>query len=174
MKKIGFIISIALVTFACNNGGAVDSNITVKDGQVKSKLSSGDTSAEELKAAAKERQKQREVEEKERLSNLTTMEVYPTIYDFGNIAKETPVTTTFKIKNTGDKPLIVNDAQASCGCTVPKKPTDPILPGEESDLEVTFTSNPSQAGTAINKTITVTANIPGSVQTVTIKGQVAP
>ncbi|WP_107037692.1 DUF1573 domain-containing protein [Brumimicrobium mesophilum] len=172
MKKVIWIFSFALLTFSCANETGVDSNIEVKEGQKRSRLSSGSQSAEELQKAAEERKAQQAKAQEEILANQTTMEITPNVHDFGSIPKETPVTTVFKIKNTGDKPLIVNDAKASCGCTVPRKPEEPIMPGEEGELEVSFTSNASQAGAPMNKSVTVTANIPGSTKIVTIKGQV--
>lgn len=173
MKKMIWVFSIAMLTFSCTNDGGVDSNIEVKEGAKRSKLSAGSQSAEELQKAAEERRKQQEEAEKERLANQTTMEILPSVHDFGNIPKETSVSTVFKIKNTGDKPLIINDAKASCGCTVPRKPEEPIMPGEEGELEVTFKSNPGQEGSPMNKNVTVTANIPGSQKIVTIKGVVS-
>ncbi|PKR81545.1 hypothetical protein CW751_03195 [Brumimicrobium salinarum] len=172
MKKILWVFSIAFMTFSCTNDNGVDANIEVKEGEKRSKLSAGSQSAEELKKAAEERKKKQEEAEKERLANQTTMEITPNVYDFGAIPKETPVSTVFTVKNTGDKPLIINDAKASCGCTVPRKPEEPIMPGEEGELEVTFESNAAQAGKPMNKTVTVTANIPGSTKMVTIKGMV--
>lgn len=175
MKRMGWLSLFLIIVLSCNhneNTGGVDSKIQVKKGTVHSNLSSNSKSAEELKVEAKERHVKREAEEKERLDKQTKMEISPNLFDFGDIPKLTPVTTVFKIKNTGDKPLIVSDAKASCGCTVPRKPKDPISPGEVGELEVTFTSTPNQAGSTINKTITVTANIPGSTQMVSIKGKV--
>lgn len=177
MKKMIWLSIFVMIVLSCNqsdNTSKVDSNIKVKEGEVHSKLSSNSKSADELKEEAKERDEKRQDEEKERLSKQTKMEITPNLFDFGDIPKETPVATVFKIKNTGDKPLIVSNAKASCGCTVPRKPEDPILPGEEGELEVTFTSTPGQAGSSINKTITVTANIPGSTQIVSIRGNVEP
>jgi len=66
-------------------------------------------------------------------------------------------TFTFVLTNTGDHPLIVEEAKASCGCTVPKKPEAPIPPGETGELEVTFKPKPSQKG-PVTKTVTVTSN----------------
>lgn len=172
MKKIIWIFSFALLTFSCANDSKTDANIEVKDGEKRSRLSSGSQSAEEMKLAAEERQAEQRKMEEERLASQTTMEVTPNVYDFGSIPKQTPVSTVFKIKNTGDKPLIINDAKASCGCTVPRKPEEPIMPGETGELEVTFESNPSQAGAPMNKSVTITANIPGSQKVVSIKGQV--
>jgi|SRR5690554_644485 len=173
MKRIVWIFSIALLAYSCTNETGVDSKIEVREGEQRSKLSAGSQSAEELQKAAEERRKQQEAAEKERLASQTTMEILPNVYDFGNIPKETPVSTVFKIRNTGTNPLIINDAKASCGCTVPRKPEEPIMPGDEGELEVTFESNPGQAGAPMNKTVTVTANIPGSTQMVTIKGMVS-
>jgi hypothetical protein len=172
MKKLVWVFSIAMIAFSCTNDPETDAKIEVKEGEKRSRLSAGSQSAEELQKAADERKIQQEAAEKEKLANQTTMEITPNVFDFGNIPKETPVSTVFKIKNTGDKPLIVNDAKASCGCTVPRKPEKPIMPGEEGELEVTFESNPGQAGAPMNKTVTVTANVPGSTKIVTIKGMV--
>lgn len=100
------------------------------------------------------------------------MEIMPASHDFGMIPKGQPVSKVFTIKNTGDKPLTIEDAKASCGCTVPKRPEEPIMPGETGELEVTFTSKPNQAGQQISKNVTVTANIEGAKQVVTISGKV--
>ena len=172
MKKVIWIFSFALLTFSCANETQTDASIEVKDGQKRSRLSAGSQTSEELKLAAKERQAQQKQVEDDRLASQTTMEITPNVHDFGSIPKETAVSAIFKIKNTGDNPLIINDAKASCGCTVPRKPEEPILPGETGELEVTFKSNPSQAGSPMNKTVTVTGNIPGSQKIVSIKGQV--
>ena len=50
--------------------------------------------------------------------------------DYGVIEKGSDGVRVFKFKNTGNAPLIVSAVKSSCGCTVPKKPTAPILPGE--------------------------------------------
>jgi len=160
-----------VMLFSCNdNDPNVD--LDVKEGEKRSKLAAGSQSEEELKAAAEKRRKEQEKLEEERKASQTTMEVTPNVHDFGVIEKETPVSTIFTVKNTGDQPLTINDAKASCGCTVPRKPEKPILPGETGELEVTFTSKPNQAGQNITKTVTITANIPNSTKIVTIKGKV--
>jgi len=171
MKKIILSLSVLVMLFSCNdNDPNVD--LDVKEGEKRSKLAAGSQSEEELKAAAEKRRKEQEKLEEERKASQTTMEVTPNVHDFGVIEKETPVSTIFTVKNTGDQPLTINDAKASCGCTVPRKPEKPILPGETGELEVTFTSKPNQAGQNITKTVTITANIPNSTKIVTIKGKV--
>jgi archaellum component FlaG (FlaF/FlaG flagellin family) len=59
-------------------------------------------------------------------------------HDFGKIKQGTPVTYFFEIKNTGDKPIVVENASASCGCTVPEKPEKPINPGATGKLKVQY------------------------------------
>lgn len=171
MKRMIFSMSVVALLFSCNtNDPNVD--LDVKEGEKRSKLAAGTQSEDELKAAAKKRSEEQERLEKERKASQTTMEITPTVHDFGMIEKETPVSTIFTVKNTGENPLTINDAKASCGCTVPRKPEKPILPGETGELEVTFTSKPNQAGQNITKTVTITANIPNSTKIVTIKGKV--
>ena len=47
----------------------------------------------------------------------------------------------FEFKNTGNEPLIINNVQATCGCTVPSKPDSPILPGNSGKIEVRYNMN---------------------------------
>lgn len=76
--------------------------------------------------------------------------------DLGNIQFNGKAVTTVQVKNTGDKPLIISDAKASCGCTVPTWPKDPIAPGKSAPMTVEYTTT-SRAG-AFNKTVTVNSN----------------
>lgn len=59
-------------------------------------------------------------------------------HDFGKLKQNVPVTYNFVIKNISDKPIVVETASASCGCTVPEKPTDPIMPGQTANLKVQY------------------------------------
>ncbi|TKC10819.1 DUF1573 domain-containing protein [Pedobacter polaris] len=62
------------------------------------------------------------------------------IYDFGVIEQGEVVTFDFKFKNTGKTPLIITDATATCGCTVPEFPKTPVKPGEGGIIKVVFNS----------------------------------
>ena len=62
------------------------------------------------------------------------------IFDFGVIQEGESVQTSFKFKNVGKTPLIITDATATCGCTVPEYPKTPIKPGEEGMITVVFNS----------------------------------
>lgn len=59
-------------------------------------------------------------------------------HDFGKIKAGTPVTYSFEIKNISDKPLVVENSWASCGCTTPEKIVDPIMPGNTAVLKVQY------------------------------------
>ena len=62
------------------------------------------------------------------------------VFDFGVIQEGETVQTTYKFKNTGKTPLIITEATATCGCTVPEYPKTPIKPGEEGEIKVVFNS----------------------------------
>lgn len=60
-------------------------------------------------------------------------------HDFGNIKENGgPVTATFSFVNDGDTPLVIISANATCGCTRPKYPTDPVKPGGKGVIKVTY------------------------------------
>jgi Protein of unknown function (DUF1573) len=59
-------------------------------------------------------------------------------YDFGKIKQGVPVATYFELKNTTDKPLVVENTWGSCGCTTPEKIEKPIQPGETVKLKVNY------------------------------------
>lgn len=77
-------------------------------------------------------------------------------HDFGTIKEGAQVEHTFKFKNTGQVPLIIQDAQASCGCTVPDWSKNPIPVGGTGFVKAKFDSNGRT--NLQQKTITVTAN----------------
>lgn len=93
-------------------------------------------------------------------------------YDFGTVKDGAIVEHTFKFKNTGEVPLVIKSATATCGCTVPKKPEHPIAPGETGEIQVRFDS--SNKPGAQNKTVTVTANTNPAITRLVIKGNVEP
>ena len=92
--------------------------------------------------------------------------------DYGTISKNSDSgIRTFEFTNTGDAPLIIKDVKSSCGCTVPTKPTDPILPGKTGKIDVKYNMNPGP----IRKTITVESNAinyEGGMVPLKIKGTV--
>jgi len=63
----------------------------------------------------------------------TTMEVN-LLFDAGNVIKGEVINAKFKVKNTGDYPLVFGEVRPSCSCTVPHKPEEPIQPGETGEI----------------------------------------
>ncbi|RYZ44473.1 MAG: DUF1573 domain-containing protein, partial [Sphingobacteriales bacterium] len=57
-------------------------------------------------------------------------------FDFGKVKEGEKVRHAFKFKNTGQNPLIISDAIASCGCTVPSFSKEPVLPGNDGEIMV--------------------------------------
>ena len=66
--------------------------------------------------------------------NSAKIEFESETIDYGTIEKGSDGVRVFKFKNTGDAPLVVSAVKSTCGCTVPKKPTAPILPGESGEI----------------------------------------
>ncbi len=84
------------------------------------------------------------------------IEISESNVDLGNIKFGGKAVATVQIKNTGDKPLIISEAKATCGCTVPKWPKEPIAPGKSAPMTVEYTTT-KKAG-AFNKTVTLSSN----------------
>src|ERR1700723_2154817 len=59
-------------------------------------------------------------------------------YNFGEVAEGPQVTHEFKFTNTGKEPLVLSNVRASCGCTTPSWPKEPILPGKDAVILVTY------------------------------------
>ena len=93
-------------------------------------------------------------------------------YDFGTIKEGDIVEHTFIFTNTGEAPLIIESARASCGCTVPKWPKEPIAVGETGEIQVRFDSKGKP--NVQNKTVTITANSYPKISRLRIKAFVTP
>ena len=59
-------------------------------------------------------------------------------HDFGKIKQGVPVSYSFEIINISDKPIVIENSWATCGCTTPEKIVDPILPGKSAKLKVEY------------------------------------
>ena len=87
---------------------------------------------------------------------LATMQFESTDHDFGTIKQGDVVVHTYKFKNTGEAPLIIQSAQGSCGCTVPEWSKEPIPVGGTGFVTAKFDSQGKQD--VQSKTVTVSAN----------------
>jgi hypothetical protein len=95
-------------------------------------------------------------------------------HDFGNLTDQKDAEYTFKFKNVGKTPLIIANASASCGCTVPEFPKEPILPGKMGQIKVTFHTT-GKSG-PFQKTVFIQSNAMGDKERyeIYIKGAVTP
>lgn len=91
--------------------------------------------------------------------------------DYGIIDHGVDGKRTFNFKNTGTAPLIFNRIYSSCGCTIPKKPEKPILPGESGSIDVEYDTKRTGA---FQKAITVNSNAVNSNIILRIKGEILP
>ncbi len=72
-----------------------------------------------------------------------TVEFEKLTHDFGKIKYGEPVTYDFVFTNTGKKPVVIESASASCGCTVPVKPETPTAPGKSNKITAGFNAMPA-------------------------------
>ncbi|GAB6278969.1 MAG TPA: DUF1573 domain-containing protein [Bacteroidales bacterium] len=91
------------------------------------------------------------------------------VWDYGTIYKDSNGDSYFRFTNTGKEPLVLSEVRSSCGCTVPRWPREPILPGKSDTIKVRYATN--RLG-VINKTITVMSNAVNNPVILRIKGNV--
>ncbi|MBU3676508.1 MAG: DUF1573 domain-containing protein [Chitinophagaceae bacterium] len=94
----------------------------------------------------------------------TTIEIAETKYDFGKIKEGEKVRHAYQVKNVGTSPLLIANVQASCGCTVPSFPKNPIAPGETGEVTLEFNSEGRPGSVMKNALIIANAdNAPFSI-----------
>jgi hypothetical protein len=91
-------------------------------------------------------------------------------YNFGTIEQGESITHEFKFVNNGNEPLIISNAEGSCGCTVPIFPKEPIMKNQSAVIKVTFNST-GKFGIQ-DKTVTLTSNAKQNPMVIHIKGTV--
>ncbi len=130
----------------------------------------GATPKEEVKKTDKKVEAKVE-EVKDATAGAPEMTFETTEFEFGEINQGDKVEHTFSFKNTGTAPLLITNARASCGCTVPEWPKEPIAPGKSGKIDVVFNSR-GKSGNQ-NKAVTITTNITDQPQQVVyLKGKV--
>jgi hypothetical protein len=94
--------------------------------------------------------------------SLTQITWDETSRDLGKVVEGQRIEVVFRFTNTGSKPLVIQNVSASCGCTVPERPSEPIMPGKKGYIKGVFNS---QGFPGVNhKTIFVDANTEGSTR----------
>ena len=103
--------------------------------------------------------------------NAADMVFETEVIDYGTIEHNANGEREFKFTNKGKEPLIITNAQGSCGCTVPTWPKEPIKPGATSSIKVKYATD--RVG-AFEKTVTVSSNAKTPSKVIRIKGVVKP
>ena len=158
MKKLLIAFSV-LSLVACSSAESESNSYKIesKDAPHESRISAGKVDKVAEKKAREKYGNQSE--------ETTTIEFDEYFHDFGKVFKGSSNKHVFRFKNIGSVPCTIQSAKASCGCTIPKKPEKPVLPGEYGELEVVFKPKDSQVGTEVKKTVTVVANtIPNPIK----------
>src|SRR5690554_231077 len=150
MRKLMLIAGIsALSLVACNK--KEDASSRIKDGAVAETISTGETAA----AATQ--------------TGFPVIAFNETVHDFGDLKKGTKAEVEFEITNEGNVDLVIINASASCGCTVPEKPEAPIKPGESAKMKVVFSA--TSMGLQ-SKNVTLTTNTEAGTEILTVKANV--
>lgn len=135
MKQLFILLTGATLLYACNSNDANSTEAGKKDSLEHARIldAVNDT------------------------ANFTSIQwLDSTTQDLGKVKEGQVVEVSWKFKNAGNKPLIITNASASCGCTVAEKPEAPIAPGGEGTIKAKFDSK-GREGTQ-HKDVYVTAN----------------
>ena len=93
-----------------------------------------------------------------------------TSHNFGTFSTKNPVQKcTFTFKNVGTAPLVIHQAIASCGCTVPDYTKTPVKPGEKGEIRVTYNGKGKFPG-HFKKSITVRSNAATEMTRIYVEG----
>lgn len=129
-----------------------------------------------VSVAQAQTQKQKVSTSEVKVTGVTKAENYAEIkfdtlrHNFGKFSKDDPIVKcTFRFKNTGTAPLVIHQAFASCGCTVPTFTKEPIKPGETGVIDVTYNGTDKFPG-HFQKTVTVRSNAISEVTRLIIEG----
>ena len=109
-------------------------------------------------------------ENKLEVGQKTTMEI-DSVFNAGTVVKGEIIYATFKVRNTGDYPLVFGEVRASCGCTVPSKPQKPIQPGETSQITAEV-NTANLTSKQIIKSVTTMSNTEPNIHLLEIKAKI--
>lgn len=163
--NIGVLALVVLIAFGCTNK-ETEQKIAQLEGRV-AVLESKSGANKLTPSVANSEPAEPEVKPE---GPLPVFEFPESNHDFGTITEGEEVEKIFRFKNVGEAPLIISSATASCGCTVPNWPKEPIPVGGEGEIQVKFNSK-GKPGIQ-NKTVTITANTYPKTSRLQIKANV--
>lgn len=101
--------------------------------------------------------------------DMAKIEFKTEVIDYGDVKRGSDGVRIFEFTNTGNAPLVITEVNSTCGCTIPKRPENPISPGDTGEIQVKYDT---QILGPIRKTITVYSNAEVPAKSVKIKGRV--
>mgnify|MGYP001131950942 CR=1 FL=1 len=107
-----------------------------------------------------------------KIKPLTTMQWIDSAQKYGDIKAGQKLAVSFRFKNTGSTPLVIESVAPSCGCTVADYPKEPIAPGKEGEITGEFDSNGREG--LQHKELTIKANTPNISNNVYFEVNVIP
>lgn len=165
MKRHSIFMFSVLVFSACTNQEKETKSLEPKS------IVATDETVRELRQSLSDVEKEEQRQLAEEMANMTTMSFDKMSHDYGTVSELSNNRTTFRVTNTGKKPLIIEKVSASCGCTTPSKPDKPIAPGKSDEIVVEFHPKENQLGQQ-NKTVTVIANTNPKMEVLNISAMV--
>jgi hypothetical protein len=159
MKKLFFVLFVGISLVACKSDPERQSSVA--EANVGTEVTAADPMATPEAAPVA-------------TGPVTSMKFDEMEFDFGTVKDGDKVTKIFKFTNTGNEPLVITNATASCGCTVPEWPKDAIAPGKTGELKAVFDSKGkgTPEGSRQSKTIDITANTEPTITNLRIFGTV--
>jgi Protein of unknown function (DUF1573) len=100
----------------------------------------------------------------------TTLEVND-IFDAGTVVKGEVIRAVFTVTNTGDCPLVFGEVRPSCSCTVADKPSEPIQPGESTEI-IAKVNTANVSSKEVTKSVTIMTNTTPSTKVLIIKAKI--
>ncbi|NQZ75028.1 MAG: DUF1573 domain-containing protein [Ekhidna sp.] len=167
--KIFLGIVVAVAAASCSNGD-VESRITKLEGRVAALEGKGGITRANPTAQPVAVNNTPAAPAEKPDGPLPTINFSEELHDFGTIKDGDVVEHVFSFTNDGEAPLVITDAKATCGCTVPEWPREPIPVGGSGEIKVRFNSK-GKPGVQ-NKTVTLTSNTWPTTQRVRIKANV--
>ena len=166
MKKnliFTFAMAVALMATSCNQASnttdaAAEADVTAAAPAAETTIDNPNVATTEQAAAPVAN------------TNAPVMTFKETVYDFGTVKQGEVINHTFTFTNTGKEPLIIENASASCGCTVPDWTRTPIAPGKTGEIKVEFNSTGKFGQQA--PMVTIRANTEPNITQVSLRGTV--
>jgi len=161
MKKILFILIISITVMSCNEANqksdSSNSAASTETALTAEHSSSPNTSNVQVPQV-----------DTAKLTKIQWLD--GTEKEFGKIKEGENLNVSFRFKNVGNKPLVITQVTAGCGCTIPEQPTKPYAPGETGEIKAAFNSTGKVGSNS--KPVNVFANIDPPMTTLTFRVEV--